>query len=185
MLRQDVGKFMLGKYLSDKNIPWQRRRRLGMAVTGNTPTASFLKEICKMQSAGCRLCRIVREARGESIDGLAAETHGHINSAGCERMATTVMAAHHYIWRHLYVSMHAATKPKSKLKFVTLDKESNMSMLWRRAKNLQQGRAGGEDTGYRGDNACQQKSRGTVQPRSRVFLRKPFLGQATGWGRNQ
>jgi len=28
--------------------------------------------------------------------------------------------------------MHAAQKPKSKLKFVTLDKESNMSMLWRR-----------------------------------------------------
>jgi len=25
----------------------------------------------------------------------------------------------------------------------------------------------------------------TVQPRSRVFLRKLFLGQATGWGRNQ
>ena len=29
-------------------------------------------------------------------------------------------------------SMHAAQKPKSKLKFVTLDKESNMSTLWRR-----------------------------------------------------
>jgi len=27
--------------------------------------------------------------------------------------------------------MHAAQKPKSKLKFVTLDKESNMSTLWR------------------------------------------------------
>ena len=38
--------------------------------------------------------------------------------------------AHHSIWRHLYDSMHAAQKPKSKLKFVTLDKESNMSMLW-------------------------------------------------------
>ena len=28
--------------------------------------------------------------------------------------------------------LHAAQKPKSRLKFVTLDKESNMSMLWRR-----------------------------------------------------
>jgi len=28
--------------------------------------------------------------------------------------------------------MHAAQKPKSKLKFVTLDKESNISTLWRR-----------------------------------------------------
>ena len=83
-----------------------------MAVAGNTPTASFLTKIGKMQSAGCRLCRIAREARGESTDGLAAETHGHINSAGCEGMATTVTAAHHSIWRHLYDSMHAAKKAK-------------------------------------------------------------------------
>jgi len=38
--------------------------------------------------------------------------------------------------RHLYDSMHAAQKPKSKLKFVTLDKESNMSTLWRREEFL-------------------------------------------------
>ena len=106
-------KVMLGKYLSDKKISWQRRRRLGMAVAGNTPTASFLTKIGKIQSAGCRLCKIAREARVESTDGLAAETHGHINSAGCEGMATTVTAAHHSIWRHLYDSMHAAQKPKS------------------------------------------------------------------------
>jgi len=49
-----------------------------------------------------RLCRIAREGRGESTDGLADETHGHINSAGCEGIATTAMAAHHSIWRHLY-----------------------------------------------------------------------------------
>jgi len=63
-----------------------------MAVAGNIPTARFLTKIGKMQSAGCRLCRIAREARGESTDGLANETHSHINSAGCEGMATTVTA---------------------------------------------------------------------------------------------
>ena len=110
--------------------------RLGVVVAGITPTASFLTKIGKMQSAGCRLCRIAREARGESTDSLADEIHGHINSAGCEGMATTVTAAHHSIWGHLYDSMHAAQKPKSKLKFVTLDKESNMSTLWRRAEFL-------------------------------------------------
>ena len=51
-----------------------------------------------------------------------------MNSAGCEGMTTTVTAAHHSIWRHLYDSMHAAQKPKSKIKFVTLNK----STLWRR-----------------------------------------------------
>ena len=76
-----------------------------MVVAGNTPTAGFLTKIGKMQSAGCQLCRIAREARGESTDSLAAETHGHINSAGCEGMATTVTIAHHLhleapVWQH-------------------------------------------------------------------------------------
>ena len=64
-----------------------------------------------------------------STDGLAAETHSHVNSAGCEKMATTVTAAYLSIRRNLYDRMHAARKPKSKLKFVTLDKESNISTL--------------------------------------------------------
>jgi len=81
-------------------------------------------------------------------------------------------------------------KPKSKLKFVTIDKESNMSTLcqWRREEFLRicsKEELAEKATGYRGDNTCQKKSRDTVQPRSRVFLRKSFLGQATGWGRNQ
>ena len=71
-------------------------------------------------------------ARGDSTGSLAAETHGHINSADCEGMAMRVTATHHSIWRHLYDSMHATQKPKSQLKFVTLDKESNMSTVWRR-----------------------------------------------------
>jgi len=84
-----------------------------------------------MQSAGCQLSRTAREARGESTDGLADDPHVQINSACCEEMATTVMAAHQSIWRHLYDSMHAAQRPKSKLKFVTLDKESKKSTLCR------------------------------------------------------
>ena len=72
-------KVFLGKYLSDKKIPWPRRRRLRMAVARNTPTASFLTKIGKMQSAECLLCRIAQEARGESTDSLADETHGRIN----------------------------------------------------------------------------------------------------------
>ena len=51
-------------------------------------------------------------------------------------MATTITAAYHSIWRHLHDSMHVTQKPKSKLKFVTIDKESNMSTLWRREEFL-------------------------------------------------
>ena len=81
--------------LSDTPIAWKRRRRLGMAVEWFTPTSNHLTRIGKMKSAGCRLCRIVREARGEITDVLSAEIHGPVNSAGCGGMATTVMGAHH------------------------------------------------------------------------------------------
>ena len=118
MMRQGAGNFMLGMYFSHKQIPWRRRRRLGMAVAKITPIASQLTKIGKMQSAGCQLCKIAWEARCESTDSLAAETHGHINSAGCEGKATTVTAAHHSIFSHLCDSMHAAQKAKYKLKFV-------------------------------------------------------------------
>jgi len=62
-----------------------------MAVARNTPKASQLnKKIGKIQSAGCRLRRIPREARGESTVGLAVETYGHMSSAGCEGMVMIV-----------------------------------------------------------------------------------------------
>ena len=103
-----------------------------MSIAGVTPTGSWLKKIGKLPTAGCRLCKRAREARGESTQELQNETHGHINSAGCEGMAEAVTAAHHSIWRHLLDSIHAAKKEESTLKFVTLDKESNMRTLWKR-----------------------------------------------------
>ena len=103
-------------------------------------------------------------------------------------MATTVTAAHHSIWRHLYDSMYAAQKPKSKLKFVTLDKESNMSTLWRREDFLRI--CSKEELVEKAQDIevtipVKKKSRGTVQPRCRVSLHKSFLAQVTRWGRNQ
>jgi len=40
----------------------------------NYANSQSVKQIGKMQSVGCRLHRIVREARDESTDGLAVET---------------------------------------------------------------------------------------------------------------
>ena len=45
-------------------------------------------------------------------------------------MATTVTAAHHFIWRGFYASIQTAQTPTSKLRFGTPDKESSMSTLW-------------------------------------------------------
>jgi len=67
-----------------------------------------------------------REQRGASTEIIP----GHINSAFCDGMATTVTAAYHFIWRHLYASMQAAQTPASKLRIVTPDKVSSMNTLW-------------------------------------------------------
>jgi len=79
----------------------ETKETIGDGGGRNTPTTSFLAKIGKMQSAGCWLCRITQKARGESTDGVAAdsETHGHydIKSAGCEGISMTVTAAHHSI----------------------------------------------------------------------------------------
>ena len=40
MLRQELARCILKKYLSDRQVPWRQKRRLGMAVAGISPTAS-------------------------------------------------------------------------------------------------------------------------------------------------
>ena len=105
----------------------EARRRLEMAVAEMTSTASQLTKIGKIQSAGCQLCRRAREARGESTDGLAVETYGNINTAGCKGMATTIAAAHHSIWT---VCQHTCCKKAKKVR-LSLSRLTNKVTLAR------------------------------------------------------
>jgi len=101
-----------------------------MAIAGIIPVAKWLAKIKLRLDLSCRLCKRAREQHGASTGNLPEKTYGHINSALCDGMATTVTAAHHVIWRQLYASMQAAQTPMSKLRFVTPDKESSMGTLW-------------------------------------------------------
>ena len=56
---------------------------------------------------------------------MPEETYGHINSASCDGLTTTVTAARHFIGRHLHASMQAAQKQAGKLRFVIPDEESS------------------------------------------------------------
>ena len=134
MLRQNESRAFLGKYLNDSRVPWRHKRQKMMAIARIIPVAKWLAKIKPWQwsDVSCRLCKRAREQRGASTENLPEETYGHINSAFCDRMATTVTAAHHFIWRHLYASMQAAQTPTNKLRFVTPDKESSMSTLWQK-----------------------------------------------------
>jgi len=100
-----------------------------MAIAGIVPVARWLANIKQRSDVVCRLCkRARREQHGASTQNLPEETYGRINSAFCDGMATTVTAAHHFIWRHPYANMQAAQTAVSKLRFVTPD--SSMNTLW-------------------------------------------------------
>jgi len=111
MLRQNESRAFLGKYLNDPRVLWRHKRRYMMATAGTIPVAKWLAKIKRRSDVGCRLCKRAREQRSASSQTLQEETYGHINSAFCDRMAATVMAAHHFMWRHLYASMQAAQTP--------------------------------------------------------------------------
>jgi len=79
------------------------------------------------------------------------------------------------VWQH---ALCTKAKKQAQVCHVWQRKYHEHAVATRRiSKNLQQGRAGGEGTGYRGDNTCQKKSRDTVQPRFRPF----FVNRP--WGR--
>jgi len=137
MLRQNESRAFLGKYLNDPRVPWRHKRREMMPIAGIIQVAKWLAKIKQRSDVSCRLCKRVREQRGANTENLPEETYVYINSAFCDGisafcdgMATTVTAAHHVIWRHLYASIQAAQTPTSKLRFVTPDKKSSMSTLW-------------------------------------------------------
>jgi hypothetical protein len=84
-----------------------------MAIAGIIPVAKWLAKIQQRSDVSGRLCKKAREQHGASTGNLPEETYGHINSAFCDGMATTVTAAHHFIWRHLCASMQTAQTPTS------------------------------------------------------------------------
>jgi len=61
---------------------------------GIIPVAKWLAEIKQRSDVSCRLCKRAREQRGASAGKLPEETYGHIISAFCDGMATSVTANH-------------------------------------------------------------------------------------------
>jgi len=122
---------VLRDYLNDPRVSWRHKRREMMAIAGIIPVAKWLAKIKQRSDVSCRLCKRAREQGGASTENLPEETYGHINSAFCDGMATTVTAAHHFIWRHLYASIQTAQTPTSKLRFLL---SSAAEERWRRGK---------------------------------------------------
>ena len=134
--RQNESRAFLWKYLNDPRVPWRHKRRKMMTIAGIIQVSKWLAKIKQRSDVKWRLCKKAREQRGASTGNLPEEMYEHINSAFCDGMKTTVTAAHHFIWRHLDASIQTVQTPTSKFRFVTPDKESSKSTLWRGRKSL-------------------------------------------------
>jgi len=98
-------------------------------------------------------------------------------------MATTVTAAHHSIWRHLYATMQAAQTPASGLRFVTTDKESRMSTLWQEEEfdQISSRESLTEKAAENGKTISVQEHERIRHDFDPIFLRKSFLESKAGW----
>jgi ribonuclease HI len=95
LLREGSSREEIGKWLKNKSIPWQRRRRLLQVVTGTFPCGQQLVKYGYKEKAECILCKKAYEENGGSWKGvLPKETIGHIQSAGCLGQKEVVTAAH-------------------------------------------------------------------------------------------
>jgi len=95
LLREGSSREEIGKWLKNKSIPWQRRRRLLQVVTGTFPCGQQLVKYGYKETAECILCKKAYEENGGSWKGvLPKETIGHIQSAGCLGQKEVVTAAH-------------------------------------------------------------------------------------------
>jgi len=104
MVRQNESRAFLGKYLNGQHVPWRHKRREMMAIAGIILVAKRLARFNQRSDVNCRLFKWAREQHGVSAKNLPEEMYVHINNAFCDGMTTTITAAHHFIWRHLYAS---------------------------------------------------------------------------------
>jgi hypothetical protein len=68
LLREGLSREEIGKWLKNKSIPWQRRRRLLQVVTGTFPYGHWMLKYGYKRTAGCALCKKVHEEVAAGTD---------------------------------------------------------------------------------------------------------------------
>jgi hypothetical protein len=64
LLREGSSREEIGKWLKNKSIPWQRRRRLLQVVTGTFPCGQQMVKYGYKGTAECTLCKKAHEESG-------------------------------------------------------------------------------------------------------------------------
>ena len=131
LIRTGVSREEMGKWLSNRSIPWRRRRRLIQIATGTFPCGEWLASKGLKPSAGCELCRRARSNQADDDDtDLPKETIGHIQSAACAGQREVVTAAHHAVFGALTEDIAAHQEASRKVAILTLEREKTIRTLW-------------------------------------------------------
>jgi hypothetical protein len=138
LLREGSSLEEIGKWLKNKSIPWQRRRRLLQVVTGTFPCGQQMLKYGYKRTASCTLCQKAYEESGSSWNGeLPKETIGHIQSVGCLGQKEVVTAAHNACIRELLQEVNVHGKADRHMKLLTIETESRLSRLWDQEQGTQ------------------------------------------------
>jgi hypothetical protein len=131
LLREGFGREKIGKWLKNKSIPWQRRRRLLQVVTGTFPCGQQLVKYGYKEKAECILCKKAHEESGGSWKGeLPKETIGHIQSSGCLGQKEVVTAVHNACIQELLQEIDVHGKEDRHMQLLRLERESSLGTLW-------------------------------------------------------
>ena len=131
LLREGSGRVEIGKWMTNKAIPWRRRRRLLQVVTGTFPCGQQMMKYGYKRTATCTLCQRAHAESGSSwTDELPKETINHIQSAGCLGQKEVVTAAHNACIRELLSEVSVHGKADRHMRLLTIETESNLGTLW-------------------------------------------------------
>jgi hypothetical protein len=127
LLREGSSREEIRKWLKNKSIPWQQRRRLLQVVTGTFPCGQQMVKYGYKGTAECTLCKKAHEESGSSWNReLPKETIGHIQSVGCLGQKEVVTVVHNACIRELLQEIGGHGKADRHMKLLTIETESRL-----------------------------------------------------------
>jgi ribonuclease HI len=130
LLRKGQSREALGKWLTNRAVPWKRRRRTLQVITGTFPCGKWLHKIGKRPTSECERCRKAWTAAGKT-GAVPDETVGHIQSVQCVSQEEVVTAAHNRCWREIMEGITKYGSEKRSIKILECEKEKTLRTLWR------------------------------------------------------
>jgi hypothetical protein len=133
LLRKGQSREALGKWLTNRAVPWKRRRRTLQVITGTFPCGKWLHKIKKRPTSECERCKKAWMAAGNT-GAVPDETVGHIQSVQCVSQERVVTAAHNRCWREIMGGITKHGSAKRSIEILERDKKQTLKTLWEKEK---------------------------------------------------